>query len=509
MGGSESKSSDVKHELLFTEEERARVQDIFCTISHSHKTFNKENLLHFTTPVLDHLTSSRLFYMIEGPVPEHKHHSRHPHHHRHHSHPHSTHHPHENVIHFHHFASHLAVLLKGDVTELSHACIFLASTNPSPIPASDLVQFVGTILHSYEKLLTAHCTAYQSWIFSNKADEQRHERLACSLLSSLLKAEDNLTVGPNDEPAETSPTLSFHADQVEEWLSRCHIFLQVLRQVLKGTFQFYPTEPHQIIFQPRLPQVRDTNWSRFSTILDFSSVLFLNAALPMELQTQWKLIYSNVLHGHSFSRFLQCVTGAGQPSVLVVKDKKKRIFGGFASIPWRIGPKFIGDHACFLFQVGSIFNMYKPTGYNSNYMYLNTQQQTLPNGLGMGGQFEYFGLWIDQSFDHGHSKAGIKGCTTYGSPQLSEEPEFKIDYIEVWAVGRKKKDNEDEDDDDDDDDEYGDEAKGGKQKSLLDKLEDADKALLDFVDRGTRSDHLREEPIVEETKAHNIIMSPF
>ena len=33
----------------------------------------------------------------------------------------------------------------------------------------------------------------------------------------------------------------------------------------------------------------------------------------------------------------------------------------------------------------------------------------------LGGQLDYFGLWIDNSFNHGHSKA-VPKCTTYGSP---------------------------------------------------------------------------------------------
>ena len=53
---------------------------------------------------------------------------------------------------------------------------------------------------------------------------------------------------------------------------------------------------------------------------------------------------------------------------------------------------------------------------------------------GMGGQFEYFGLWLDQEFGPGHSKARPK-CTTYGSPQLSALEEFQIEEIEVWGVG--------------------------------------------------------------------------
>lgn len=47
------------------------------------------------------------------------------------------------------------------------------------------------------------------------------------------------------------------------------------------------------------------------------------------------------------------------------------------------------------------------------------------------------------------------------------------------------------------------------KKSMLDKVDSADKFLLDMVDKGTISDAMREEPLVEETKAHSTIISPF
>ncbi|XP_019720860.1 TLD domain-containing protein 1-like [Hippocampus comes] len=68
-------------------------------------------------------------------------------------------------------------------------------------------------------------------------------------------------------------------------------------------------------------------------------------------------------------------------------------------------------------------------------MYLNQKQQTMPNGLGMGGQHSYFGLWLDSDFGHGHSRAWPK-CTTFGSPQLSGDEDFILDSMEVWAVGK-------------------------------------------------------------------------
>lgn len=50
-------------------------------------------------------------------------------------------------------------------------------------------------------------------------------------------------------------------------------------------------------------------------------------------------------------------------------------------------------------------------------------------GLGMGGQFDYSGLWIQSDFQQGHSKAGPV-CTTYQSPQLAPDENFYIDEIE-------------------------------------------------------------------------------
>lgn len=53
----------------------------------------------------------------------------------------------------------------------------------------------------------------------------------------------------------------------------------------------------------------------------------------------------------------------------------------------------------------------------------------------MGGQHDYFGLWLDSDFGRGHSRARPT-CTTYGSPQLSAEEDFSLDSMEVWAVGK-------------------------------------------------------------------------
>lgn len=52
----------------------------------------------------------------------------------------------------------------------------------------------------------------------------------------------------------------------------------------------------------------------------------------------------------------------------------------------------------------------------------------------MGGQLDYFGLWLSADYGKGHSRAKPK-CTTYGSPMLSATEEFEVDMLELWGVG--------------------------------------------------------------------------
>lgn len=52
----------------------------------------------------------------------------------------------------------------------------------------------------------------------------------------------------------------------------------------------------------------------------------------------------------------------------------------------------------------------------------------------MGGQVDYFGLWLSADYGNGHSKAKPQ-CTTYGSPMLSSSEEFQVELLEVWGVG--------------------------------------------------------------------------
>ncbi|XP_033114067.1 uncharacterized protein LOC117114507 [Anneissia japonica] len=149
---------------------------------------------------------------------------------------------------------------------------------------------------------------------------------------------------------------------------------------------------------------------------------------------------------------------------------------------------FIGGSQCFLFTLSPSMAIFESSSINDHYMYLNMDQETLPNGLGMGGQFGYFGFWLDQDFGKGHSKSHPK-CTTYDSPQLSATEQFTVDVLEVWAVGEIPKVNTEEDDD--------------QSGSILDKNPEA-KALLDIIGKERKSEGLREDPEADIPEVHQL-----
>ena len=117
------------------------------------------------------------------------------------------------------------------------------------------------------------------------------------------------------------------------------------------------------------------------------------------------------------------------------------VFGGFATDSWKLGPKFYGKPESFLFQLAPTMGVFDTTPFNSNYQYFNLKQKTMPNGLGMGGQLEYFGLWIDSEFGQVGKNIGndiekelqvrtAPTCSTYHSPALGQQ-EGKIKRLEV------------------------------------------------------------------------------
>ncbi|XP_027788877.2 MTOR-associated protein MEAK7 isoform X2 [Marmota flaviventris] len=325
------------------------------------------------------------------------------------------------------FTVSLSHLLKGSSEERSLMILKMISAKEGPVKARDLQKFTEDLVGSVEHVL-AHRQELKGWTRKKApGTPTRVQALAAHLLSEMKLPDGSRPLGPHwlDHACDRAT--------VEDWVFRVPLVATFLRVVIH---QGFPV---------------------LCSSLDL-------ATLVPECQ----------LHGQSFSQLCGHITHRG-PCLILLEDQDGHVFGGFASCPWEVKPQFQGDERCFLFSVSPSMAVYRHTGYNDHFMYLNCGQQTIPNGLGLGGQHDYFGLWVDADFGKGHSKAKPT-CTTYNSPQLSSKENFRFDKMEVWAVGDPPESQ----------------LVQGK-KSILDVDPEA-RALLEITGQTRHSEGLREAP---------------
>ncbi|KYQ94375.1 hypothetical protein DLAC_04673 [Tieghemostelium lacteum] len=220
-----------------------------------------------------------------------------------------------------------------------------------------------------------------------------------------------------------------------------------------------------------------------SKLLNDQYIKVINSYLPNDdFRKTWKLLFSSTRDGHSFNRFVHHVADKGSTIVLVKEEGDKgHIFGGFAMEPWKPKyPKFYGTEKGFVFRLHPEIEVYRPTGADVNFQYLNTLSKTLYNGIGMGGVPYLFGWVIDESFDQGHSKGtrdediegGEEISSTFGNPPLASSSEFNVEYVECWQV---------KEDIVPDDDLLDDIVNKKKGKSVLSTEENADKVIKSLL----------------------------
>ncbi|XP_054476003.1 MTOR-associated protein MEAK7 [Anoplopoma fimbria] len=354
----------------------------------------------------------------------------------------------------------LADTLRGTAEERAPLVMAMSQSGEGAVrvvTCEQLAEFLQDLISSVVQILV-HRGRLQAWQPERMGDSSLGVKLLAEQMCSELK--------PSDQGG-------YDVSSLEDWIfrvSQVSLYLEML--VAEGLNVSLSGRPAPTL----LPPCRETAWKDLRCLLlDLPTLMFLAPQLPDSYSAPWRLVFSTRLHGESFTRMVSGLTKCG-PTLLLIKDTKGHVFGGFASHAWEIKPQFQGDSRCFLFTVFPRLRVYTATGYNQHFMYLNQNQQTMPNGLGMGGQHGYFGLWLDSDFGRGHSRARPK-CTTYGSPQLSGEEDFTLDSVEVWAVGKPPEPEE------------GEEGKG--KKSILDADPEV-QAMMEMTGKTLHSQGLRE-----------------
>ncbi|CAK6954412.1 MTOR-associated protein MEAK7 [Scomber scombrus] len=351
----------------------------------------------------------------------------------------------------------LADTLRGTAEERAPLVMAMSQCGAgSTVSSSQVAEFLQDLISAVVQILVNR-GRLQGWKLERMGDGSQGVKLLAEHMCSELK--------PSDQGGCDVSCL-------EDWIfrvSQVSLYLEML--VAEGLNVSLSGRPAPTL----LPPCRETPWKELRCLLDLPTLIFLAPQLPDSYSAPWRLVFSTQLHGESFTRMVAGLTKRG-PTLLLIKDTEGHIFGGFASHGWDVKPQFQGDSRCFLFTVLPRLRVYTATGYNQHFMYLNQNQQTMPNGLGMGGQHGYFGLWLDSDFGRGHSRARPK-CTTYGSPQLSGKEDFTLDSVEVWAVGKPPQPEE------------GEEGEG--KRSILD-VDPEVQAIMEMTGKTLHSQGLRE-----------------
>ncbi|XP_055851232.1 MTOR-associated protein MEAK7 [Episyrphus balteatus] len=366
------------------------------------------------------------------------------------------------------YIEHYYVVTKGSLYEKSNYINSRIFGNPpgveGGITPENLLKFVSSVVRSYFIVLDHNKTQeYTSWLNRNVLVNRKDiDNYSQYLLKDLI----------NVQPISM--------DELENWLHFNPLWLQMWKAIVVFLISQKSVHiPSTAECQPKtLPLCElPPNCNQLKSILDVGKIMFLNDQLPTDFRSKWRLLFNSQIHGESFATFLGKILNKG-PTVLIIEDEQKYIFGGFAPHSWNLNPKFVGNDTALLFTLQPTMQSFITSGYNDHYQYLNTSQQTMPNGLGMGGQFEYWGLWLDCEYGLGQSS---ETCTTFKNyKQLSGQKSFNIRNIEVWGVGEEPEKDDAE----------------GPQRSILDKnLED--KVILDLAGRQMHSEGLR-DPDLEE-----------
>jgi len=220
------------------------------------------------------------------------------------------------------------------------------------------------------------------------------------------------------------------------------------------------------------------------SLLTISEVKTLSSNLPSRcVGRDWLLCFSTARDGYSLSTLYACVRGKG-PTMIVVMDDEKRVFGGFASKDWgsndmlgsfglsgfgisqsfaatkfstfashgessnkgssvinqsssgtpskpstgHVQGSYFGSGESFLFSTRPSLGVFRWTRKDN--MFMMAKKDAL--AMGGGGKF---GFWLDANLERGRSGSS----ETFENPQFSENEIFRIVSVQVYCfiIGRR------------------------------------------------------------------------
>lgn len=247
----------------------------------------------------------------------------------------------------------LADTLRGTAEERAPLVMAMSQCGAGPatvVTCEQVAEFLQDLIAAVVQILV-HRGRLQGWKPERMGDGSLGVKLLAEQMCSELK--------PSDQGACDVSCL-------EDWIfrvSQVSLYLEML--VAEGLNVSLSGRPAPTL----LPPCRETPWKELKCLLDLPTLMFLAPQLPDSYSAPWRCVFSTRMHGESFTRMVAGLTKRG-PTLLLIKDTKGHVFGGFASHAWEVKPQFQGDSRCFLFTVFPRLRVYTATGYNQHFMYL-------------------------------------------------------------------------------------------------------------------------------------------
>ncbi|KAG6547123.1 hypothetical protein Mapa_011375 [Marchantia paleacea] len=159
-----------------------------------------------------------------------------------------------------------------------------------------------------------------------------------------------------------------------------------------------------------------------SQIVDDRHIKALAAVLPVRFRSyKWTLLYNTDRDGISLNTLYRKVHLKG-PTLLLIRDRQKHVFGCYASEEWKVTARMYGTGECFVFQISPGMKAYKWT--HANNMFMQSNQDYLAIGGG-----DHYSVMLDSDLLTGCSGP----CVTFGSPCLASSDNFEVSMVEVWG----------------------------------------------------------------------------
>ncbi|OZC08266.1 hypothetical protein X798_04745 [Onchocerca flexuosa] len=149
----------------------------------------------------------------------------------------------------------------------------------------------------------------------------------------------------------------------------------------------------------------------------------------------WINIYNSEKHGFSLHTFYRKMIDWDEemsPTLLIIRDCNKNIFGAVVSTTVRPNEHFFGTgDSCFLYKYvddlelnQKVLRIYPWSGLNQFFV------KASMDSLSIGASGGHYGLWLDADLNHGRTQA----CETFQNEPLTDESEdFSIQFVEAYG----------------------------------------------------------------------------